>query len=173
MESNTKFMELHFPAEPTRAGNEDQRRVIYELYDLFLKDDPSFHFLYEYDYLLLRFEKKHAKKYLGVLDENNYKYVMFDAWYESSQSVSMHFKFFEQYFHIISVLVLDTELFGPTSDNNMKAWIIERIVHCYWDIANFKTNEDEVLYSILRARLLARGYSDGLKDGKKEVEGSQ
>jgi hypothetical protein len=167
MSVNTNFMELHFKVDATTEGMQMQRELIARLWESFLRDDDTFHFLHELGYLLLRFERRYIKKYKAMLDGLGIEHVALGGWQEDSDIVAENFDFFADYFHWISVLALSNL---PSVSNltieERRIRILERMAHCYLNIANVGLREDLVYYRLAHERSWIQGWLEGIRQRK-------
>lgn len=76
------------------------------LYDLYLKDDNYWHFIYEGSYSLIRCSYKYAEKVEKYLDKHKINHKPIEWWNESTYVTTKYNKSFRDIFHMTSVLVI-------------------------------------------------------------------
>jgi hypothetical protein len=141
----------------------EQVKVIKKLWNKILINDLTFHYLLEHGYLLLRCDRDKWAVYEKELKSLNLKYYYIDRWEEgrANKMVSKYSDFFAQYFHILSVLMLNNR---PSVDELPK--IMERIEHCLFDAADEQNYESAALINIALAKI----YYNGVYQGRYERE---
>ena len=122
-------------------------RMIRNLYDAVLYKDPTWHFLNEGDYILIRVSDKYCDELLSILDDNIfiYDYGISSYWdKDNSKIVTKYMNSFTIIFHEFSVLAMETpeEEFKQISD---------RIIHCYYNMSYLKYSDGKYNSSIWEA----------------------
>ena len=102
---------------------------IIRLYDVYLKDDPYWHFIYEGQYTLIRCSYKYAKNVERYLDKNEIVHRPITWWQEGTYVTSTYKEIFKKIFHWTSVLAIEM------AKNEEKDFYIsqsaDRIVHIF------------------------------------------
>lgn len=102
---------------------------ILNLYDMYLKDDPYWHFIYEGSYTLIRCSFKYAKKVERYLDKHEIQHKPISWWQEGTHVTTRYKESFRDIFHITSVLTINMAKNGEEDFYiNQSA---DRIVHIF------------------------------------------
>lgn len=128
---------------------DSQNKTLKEIADNIpeLVDDNNFHFLYEANYLLIRFSPSLKKKIINTLKKLKHKYECFDYWNEQSDSIIDNPEFFTEFLHGISVISLKTD--------NDYSKIFERIVHLSFLIFAHQFFKEAGIMPMLESRIIS------------------
>jgi hypothetical protein len=87
-------------------GLEEAFKHIMNIYDMYLKDDPNWHFIYEDSYTLIRCSYKYVKDLEKYFNEHAIEYKSPTFWKESTYVTTVYKEVFKKIFHWTSVLTI-------------------------------------------------------------------
>ena len=88
------------------GGLEKPFKHIMKIYDLHLKDDPNWHFIYEDSYTLIRCSCKYVKDLEKYFNKHGIEYKPVIYWKESTHVTVVYKEIFKEIFHWTSVLTI-------------------------------------------------------------------
>ena len=146
-----------------------QRPLLAELYRKVFFDDNNFWFLYEGEYVVIRYSDDHEKQFLDRVDPDIIGNGCSD-WIDSSEEVEKHKLAFSKIMHECAVIALSQE-YEPGR-------LFERITHCVFLIfadGIEKENsgipggmlEAQLYSSLALQRVAVKYYGYGIRDAKK------
>lgn len=131
----------------------EQWRLMKRIYADVLKNDQEFHFLFESDYLLIRFNRENE---MALREKVRlYEASFSDKWIEASETVEKYKDYFATLLHINCIIALsENELSG----REMYAFL-ERVTHLtFLALLAFAETTEESLLSMLA---LNRAWREG------------
>jgi len=112
--------------------NEDMKEAfehIVKIYDLYLKNDPNWHYIWEGDYTLIRCSYKYVDKISKYLDANNVKYRYPSTWSESTYATHTYQNIYKKIFHYTSVLSI--EMYKNGDKDHYITLAADRMIHVF------------------------------------------
>lgn len=102
---------------------------IMRLYDMYLKDDPYWHFIYEGHYALIRCSYKYAKDLERYFDKHGIGHKPITWWKEGTHVTIIYKDVFKEIFHWTSVLTM--EMAKNEEEDFYISQSADRIVHVF------------------------------------------
>lgn len=110
-------------------GLEKPFKHIMKLYDMYLKDDPNWHFIYEGHYALIRCSYKYVPALVEYFNEHNIKANAPVWWQESTHVTTTYQPIYKEIFHWTSVLAIQM---AKNEEENFHIGIAaDRMVHIF------------------------------------------
>jgi hypothetical protein len=110
-------------------GLEKPFKHIMKLYDMYLKDDPNWHFIYEGHYALIRCSYKYVPDLMEYFNKQDIEYKYPAGWQEGTHVTSTYKSIYKEIFHWTSVLAIQM---AKNEEENFHIGIAaDRMVHVF------------------------------------------
>ena len=110
-------------------GLEKPFKHIMKLYDMYLKDDPNWHFIYEGHYALIRCSYKYVLDLVNYFNEHGVESNPPTWWEESTHVTSTYKSIYKEIFHWTSVLAIQM---AKNEEENIHIGVAaDRMVHVF------------------------------------------